>query len=262
MNVPPFSEGHPGLRPHPIQDAAPRPLRALPMGLSVLLAGGFLAALSAFHWGEGWRTWRDPGLIRYRTIAVDLTDPRPLPSPALQVAAPAPREGRGEGHPLGTGTIDPSLLSQTPGFHALPDPEAPPVKDLLAGPQLPAGLNLQLPLAEGGNGMAKGRGGEARAGLGSGPGGHRPDFRLVVLHSETFTHRLKPGENLANQVVRVRIAIGPDGVPLRAEAVGGPPLLFAEAVQTALRYRFEPLAPHGLRAPYELHINFKAVLLP
>ena len=55
---------------------------------------------------------------------------------------------------------------------------------------------------------------------------------------------------------RVRILIGEDGIPFQATWVSGPWKLREKAIRTALGWRFEPLDPHGLKAPLSLVLTF------
>lgn len=255
---------YPALMPHPIQDSAPRPARGLSLGISLLLSSLILSMLSflqleghAGNWLSGIQA------AKYRTVAVRLSEWVSAPPVETLIPSPAPKEGKGEGHTLGTGTIDPALAAQSQSAKAIASESETGLlgsQGSSAGPGGPVDLNLRLPVAAGGNGLAKGQGTDNSAGLRSAEGAHLPDFRLVLIHHEVLTHQLVSGENLTGKTVRVRITIGSDGVPASAEALAGPPELFSEAVQTALKYRFEPLAPHGLKAPYEINVNFLAVL--
>jgi outer membrane biosynthesis protein TonB len=57
--------------------------------------------------------------------------------------------------------------------------------------------------------------------------------------------------------VVVRVVVEADGRVATAKAIAGPPRLFARAEATAMMWRFEPLAPHGLKAPLAWTITFK-----
>jgi hypothetical protein len=115
-------------------------------------------------------------------------------------------------------------------------------------------FNPNLPIEAGGNGVAHGTGHDVARGLGSGP---LFDHKIVPIHEVRIFHRLRPGET-ANPAIpaKVRVRIGADGVPLDAVYVSGPSFLETPAIATALQWRFEPLALHGLPAPQRVVINF------
>ena len=59
------------------------------------------------------------------------------------------------------------------------------------------------------------------------------------------------------QLPQVRILIDELGIPFRATLVSGPPKLGEKAIRAALAWRFEPLGPHGLKAPLAIVITFR-----
>jgi hypothetical protein len=123
-------------------------------------------------------------------------------------------------------------------------------------------LNPALPTRAGGNGLARGTGRDAALGVG---GLIRPpvpvpvpDFRLIPTRQIQLSYRMAPGEEyLMTQLPQVRILIGEDGVPFKATLISGPPKLRDKALRAALGWRFEPLGPHGLKAPLALTITFR-----
>jgi hypothetical protein len=239
---------------HPIlQAAAPRSWRGpflLSLGLTPLLVYGL-----SFSFGSpSPPPWvrRDVDQAR-RSVAFLLQE-------SLRTS---PSQGpTGQGHTEGTHSRDPRLavarttLSQPP---MAIDPEELGTSPLAerVGP-LP---DLGLPLQEGGNGLVRGTGKDAgRNGLGrdtSKPPGRPPDMLLVPIKQVTPYQQLERGQEDAARVpVRVRIVVGEDGIPIQATAVSGPVFLHAGCEKAALAWRFEPLGPHGLKAPYSQLIIF------
>lgn len=198
-----------------------------------------------------------------RSVAVQLHEAWPfaLPPRPIEKAPEGPGQAKdlpGLGHVDGTGTIDPALL-------ALPEARRPVVpSDDPDGlrPQSPlppiAGLNRQLPVAPGGNGLARGTGKDAGAG-GHGPGWRGPDYKLVLVHeefAETDVPINSPGVLVP---VKVLVLIGASGRPLSAQFISGPEQLKSNCIQAALRFQWEPLGPHGLQAPVEMILTFHPI---
>ena len=188
-----------------------------------------------------------------RTIAVSLAPPR-----ASERVQPGPSP-KGAGHVRGTDSIDPELL-RAALQQRLPGPVTAEDSDRLG--TLPTGeggtrlenLDLSLPLAAGGTGRARGSGQDAtRGGLKVDP---QYDYRLVVLHQELAMLKPPYSAEEASIPVVVLISIGADGVPLRVRPISGPKSRFAEVIAAAMKWRFEPLGPHGLTAPFDLRLHF------
>lgn len=241
--------------PHPILAAAPRSPRALPtalsLGLTALLAYGLTAGLFDAPTVLGPLGAFPPVA---RTVAILLTEPAP---PRVGPDAPG-----GAGHREGSGTLDPRLAAFTTAT-AMPSDAIDPATlgTLPTADRVLLALNPALPLQASGNGLAPGTGRDPALG----PGGRlrpgaavpAPDFQLVPIRQVTLYHRLGPGEAAAARTpVRVRLAIGADGVPTRATVVSGPEFLRAAALKAALDWRFEPLVPHGLEVPTHLTLTF------
>jgi len=70
-------------------------------------------------------------------------------------------------------------------------------------------------------------------------------------------HTLPASVSATGEAVRVRILIGEDGVPTQALFLSGPAYLRDKALKTAYEWRFEPLGPHGLKAPLPLTLTFQ-----
>lgn len=189
--------------------------------------------------------------------------------------SPDPRPGPAGGSSrLGTGNIDPGLMKlpclrvvRTPP-PVLPDPLAvdlPEAKQAQAQdlPALPRELALDksLPLRLGGNGAFQGDGeGFGRGhgnGLGDGSGGGAQGG-LRLLKSVGIVHQGQRGDSpLQGRTVKVRLWIGPDGVPIQAELLSGPPRVYEEVRQAALDWRFEVPAHLKARAPIPVLIDFR-----
>lgn len=258
----------PALVPHPIQDTAPRPARALSLAISTLLSGLLLTGLFYLHLGRPGQSFAGPsGATVFRTASVLLSEFLPLPPPPIAELSPVPKGPQGPGQELGAPGLG-HLKDQTglgtgiglPGVGDLQGNDAID-PDLLALPVTadPNGIpaNRSLPVRPGGNGLAKGTGRDMGAGGGLGGGGRPiPDFKLVPIHREPAWSRLPATDPDLTLPVRVRILIGADGVPFQAVAIAGPERLYQECVAAALRWRFEPLATHGLTSPYNLVLNF------
>lgn len=258
----------PALEISPIFQAAPEPNRAIPFGCTTVAVSGILFCLGHLSLGTLERPLPAPfSSPRYHSVSISLDEfpssPQSEPPPANPSHAPGP-DGRidapGVGHVLGTNSIEPDLLDLLPLI-----PRAPQgaIADLsstvgLAGPQVP-GIpgGKSFPIAAGGNGLPKGSGRDA------GRGGRRvksPDFKLVLIHQEEVVTDLRATDPDLLVPVRVRILVGEDGIPFSGEAIDGPSNLYMECVQTALRWRFEPLGAHGLEAPYMVVISFQPIV--
>lgn len=244
----------------PIREASAEPRRVV----AVLAAVVFPAAAVLAGLGGLPRPAKPP--TAPRTVTVRLDDlwpaPEPEPPPPLREAPDGPGDALdlpGLGHVDGNGAIDPALL-------ALPEPRRPMIlsddPDGLSpqAPQPPLNnLNRHLPVAPGGNGLARGTGHDAGRG-GRRPSFSTPDYRLVLLHSEPADTYVTAGSPDLMVPVRVRVLIGEAGTPVSAVVISGPEPLHASCVQAALRYRWEPLEPHGLKAPIEMILTFHPVV--
>lgn len=250
------AHGSPGLCWAPIRRdlEPPSPILVRAARLGVLVTGAGVAWLILV--GAGQRS--GPSLFQasgtLRTVALSLAAPEPrAPGPAAS----------GLGHVQGTGTIDPRLKHAPPPLPGLPEPLDPSAEASLPGLRTgssPTSLDLSLPVASGGTGWAKGRGHDAtRGGLKAEPVALPPsgDGRLVVLLRVDARYTPPIDEEDRRQPVIVRLTVGADGVPLAAEPLSGPERRFPEARAAALRWRFEPLAAHGLPAPQQVRITFR-----
>jgi hypothetical protein len=248
---------------HPIRDAASGRSRGLPLLLSLGLTPLLIYGLSI--------SLISPSSIRVIQGVVDQTRRSVtllLHEPGASVIqAPArlllgPKGPGGAGHREGTNTLDPRLVAHTSIFSKPSDAMDP--DELSVAPKaerVNLSLNPALPLQAGGNGLARGtgrdsalgNGGLARPGLG-------PDFKLIPTKQVPLQHRLGPDESDRGETVRVRLIVGDDGVPTQAFFVSGPVFLQEKAIKTALEWRYEPLAPHGLKAPLPVNLIFHPVL--
>ena len=151
----------------------------------------------------------------------------------------------------GTGTIDPALKTAIPGSFttrvtsgSMDTPIAlSPSKASSELPGRPDGLNLNLPVAPGGNGLARG---SAR---GSGRGNQsaalpvvkryvNPEGVFVVTQISPAFSRLVQGYSYDPRPIVVHIFIGPDGIPTQAKAIQGDEDLVADCEVAALKWRF------------------------
>jgi hypothetical protein len=196
------------------------------------------------------------------SVSLLLQDPYAVQAPVRSLYGSRPPGG--EGHREGTGTLDPRLIPYTTRFSQPSDAIDP--GDLSEAPKAERvflSLNPALPLQAGGDGLAAGTGQDSAKGPGGlfGPGG-KFDFRLIPIRQVRPHHQLVMGEQPEAKVpVKVLILIGNDGVPFRARAMSGPPFLYADALEAAMQWRFEPLAPHGLKAPIASTLTFLLDLL-
>ncbi|BDU74504.1 hypothetical protein [Mesoterricola silvestris] len=227
-------------------------------GLSLALAAGLTLALV---WGLGALRLRaadrQRAVVSGLRIAVDLVQ-----EPGLREA---PSPGR-PGDPNGTGTVDPALLK----YQALqaglprassftPDLDLDPPRALPGEPTL-LDLAPGLPVARGGNGMAKGDGGSRPARAAA-----APPARLILaqpLDDDEFRIIRQPipvvkgARRDIKGSVLVRLSIGADGVPLTATPLGGPPEIWPKIVETVLQWRFHVPERMRAQAPIRLDVNF------
>lgn len=204
---------------------------------------GVLASVLLVHLGVLW--WLQQGLSRellpvitpITLISVPLEKPAPvvLPDPVPARAAPAPRQQPTPEKPAQS-TEPPSqptaplLASPTPSVTAAPTAESP----VQAPVQAPAGATAIAPLPA------------TRAG----PSGTGPAAPSVVLPSAqaAYLHNPAPAyppmsRRLAEQGrVMVRVLIGTDGLPQKAElqAGSGYDRLDRAALDAVMRWRFVP----------------------
>lgn len=256
---------------HPIRGAAPANSRILPVALSLGLTPLLIYGLSISLISPTSRLAVQTAFEQAsRSVALLLHEPAPpsgLSAPARNLVG---REGpRGSGHREGSNTIDPRLVNLPITPLSKPSDAIEP-DELSSSPKTERvflSLNPALPLQVGGNGLARGTGRDAGEGIG---GPMRPpttvpvqDFRLVPTKQVQVFHRLVPGEEpTTKQPVRVRILIDNNGVPFQASVLSGPPFLYQDALKAAREWRFEPLEPHGLKAPIALIIISVPHLLP
>jgi hypothetical protein len=245
----------------PIRDAAAGSSRSLPVCVSLGLTPLLIYGLSHSLVSPATKEALQGALVRARSsVSIFLTD---MPSQHPPVRALVGPEGPGgAGHREGTNSLDPRLAAHT-ALLSRPSEAIDPDSLSLSPRAEPVALSLNpaLPPQVGGNGLA--RGGGRDAALGSG-GLTRPpilvpvpDFKLVPIRQTTVSHQLLPGEAFsAREPLRVRILIGEDGVPTEAILVAGPEFLREKALRAAREWRFEPLGPHGLKAPQALVLLF------
>jgi len=229
-------------------------------GLSLALAAGLTLALV---WALGAVRMRVAVPDRIRTLGIRLApDQVTEPAPAGRVPPEAPPSSR-PGDPAGTGTVDPDLLryrdlqpgltrasSFTPDLDLAPRglPTEATVLDVPPG----------LPLARGGNGMARGDGGGPR------PAAAPPARRILATPVDDDEFRIvsQPIPVVKGAVrgltgsVLVRLSIGADGVPLSATPLGGPPATWPRIVETVLLWRFHVPERMRAQAPIRLDVTF------
>lgn len=247
-----FAAEDPTLDPFAITHASPPPDRRLARALSLGIYGLLLAAWIVLpRWLGGSREGgglRPPEPLRKLDVVLE-----PL---AMGPRIPKPKEGPSGGGQGGTGSLDPRLaVTDVP----MPAPKVinPEAAEYLV-PATPS-----LPLAPGGDGLGKGHGpgsgGGTGGGTGSGSGFKRPldpDYQLVAINRVEPVYQLAPGQTQAPCIVTVAIVIEADGHVSQAHAVSGPAFLGPAAVAAAKAWTFEPLAPHGLTAPFRMKLNF------
>jgi hypothetical protein len=242
--------GDPTTDPAPIQHSMPPRDRLLPGILTLTVLGGILAAM--LIWPELLPT--PPfGLGRFHegSRRVDFL----LGSgTARDLAGSAPTPGaEGLLRPLDNGAASKAVA---PGWTANPMPTS-------AGGASGSGDGLSS--AQGG--VAGGTASSSGDGLGTAQSGqyHAPgyDHRLIPIFKPVPTYTAGAGESLEflAETVTVIASVAEDGTVTKAWANDGPPKMFQLAVQAAMRWRFEPLAAHGLKAPQEMKIIFHCRLL-
>ena len=228
--------GDPTLDPNPISSAMP-PANRLLAGYGALLiyaAAGLLLALvpSCFIGPEARLPPIGPG--RGASFAVLL---REVALPPLEN-----HEGGAGGTLAGDG--QPLAPARAPGDLA---------------PSLPVGpAGGTGPLGLGGTGSGGNGGAGSGWGVRATPSKVRPlhDFQLIPILMPRARHDLLPGEDGSVAAVEVSLTVEDDGRVSRALPVSGPTFLFPSVLEAALRWRFEPLAPHGLKGPQEVKVRF------
>jgi hypothetical protein len=246
---------------HPIRDAAAARSRGVPLllslGLTPLLIYGLANSLVSPASARATQGALDQAR---RSVALLLLEPAPanVQAPARNLLGP---EGPvGEGHREGTKTLDPRLAAHATVLSRPSDAVDPDdLASASTAERVNLSLNPALPSQAGGNGLAKGTGRDSA--LGSGGLLQPPkamDFKLIPTRQVPVSHQLARGEEAASgEMLRVRILIGEDGVPLQATLVSGPEFLREKAIKAALEWRFEALEPHGLKAPLALVLIFR-----
>lgn len=255
----------PTLEPAPIAQSVP-PKNRICVGIATLCAYGFLAALALILPPQSPKRNEPTGLRdslpSKKTLDVILREEtnHTQGMERVHLGSNTPRGGGG------SGTIDPALVDTVvPDIPVMIEP--PEDLSKVVYPKFPviAG-DPTLPRAPGGNGLERGTG-EGSKGLGRGTvegatgrvhGGRKPfDHQLVPVHSPNLEYSLSPSEiSKDGDRTIVRVTIEDDGRVSRAKAIKGPDFLFAKAEATALRWRFEPLPPHGLKGPMDVSITF------
>jgi len=229
-------------------------------GLSLALAAGLTLALV---WALGSARLRAAGQERIRVLGVRLAvDLVQDPAPLGRVPREAPPSAH-PGDPAGTGTVDPDLLKYQKLQAGLPrstsltpdldlEPRGLPVEASVL--DVPQGL----PVARGGNGMARGDGGSRPAAVAP-PARRIPaasvdddEFRIVLQPIPV----VKGTSRGIKGSVLVRLSVGADGVPLSATPLGGPPETWPKIVETVLRWRFHVPERMRAQAPIRLDVTF------
>jgi hypothetical protein len=250
---------------HPIRHAAAARSRAIPLllslGLTPLLIFGLANSLNSPVADRV----ADGALDQARNSVLMLLQEPDISGIKPPARNPVGTEGPGgAGHLEGTGTLDPRLAAFTSTLSQPSDAVDPELLSTSARAD-PAFLSLNpaLPTQAGGNGLAQGTGRDSA----QGPGGLiRPpktyDFKLIPTRQVPVSHQLIPGEDsVAREPLRVRVVIGEEGIPTQATFISGPDFLREKAIKTALEWRWEPLGPHGLKAPLTLTLIFHPSLL-
>jgi TonB family protein len=144
----------------------------------------------------------------------------------------------------------------------LPDPLAPPAKP---------SVDLRLPVAVGGTGVAHGTGqGHGRAaGRGSGHAlirgvpGMNPELDLAdleVIHEEIPQYPLLAEWGHIQGDVVVRVTINEKGVPIKTELQEGPPALQAETMRAVKLWRFGRGIFRGRKMEATFDMTFRYIL--
>lgn len=248
---------------HPIRAAGSPRSHGIPLlvslGLTPLVIYGLSISLNSPATERAMRRTLDQAR---RSVALLLQEPDSTATRAPARATIGPEGPGGAGHREGTNTLDPRLAPHTTVLSKPSDAIDPEQLSVLpTAERVSLSLNPALPLQEGGNGLARGTGRDSALG----PGGLiRPpqaaDFKLVPLRQVPLYHSLVPGESDRKEPTRVRILIGDNGIPTQAVVVSGPSYLHEEARKAALEWRFEPLGPHGLKAPLTLTLSFQPIV--
>jgi hypothetical protein len=231
--------------------------RWLSLALTAPLFLGLLAAISLWRFRPG--DGRQVAATASRQVSV-LLEPGAGTVPRQAPPSPTP------GDPLGTGTVDPELLKAAalrpdlPKVTAFtPDLTQDPPRNLPDAASLPL-LPQGLPLAAGGNGMARGRGGVAE------PAPKPTPRRVQVAGVETdelrVIHQTIPvirnaRKGLGGTAV-VRVRIGADGVPVSATPLSGPEEVFPQVIAAVLQWRFH--VPEHLKAGAPIRLDVKLQL--
>jgi hypothetical protein len=231
--------------------------RWLSLALTLPLFLGLLASFSLWRFRP--EAPRKVSASVSRQVDVVL-EPGAGASPRQAPPSPTP------GDPLGNGTVDPALLKaealrpDLPKVTAFtPDLTQEPPRTLPEGASLPL-LPQGLPVAPGGNGMARGSGGAAA------PAPKPPPRRLQVSGVEAdelrAVHQPIPvirnaRKGLGGTVV-VRVRIGADGVPVSATPLSGPEEVFAQITAAVLQWRFH--VPERLRPEAPIRLDVKLQL--
>jgi hypothetical protein len=260
----------------PIRDAASERSRGIPLllslGLTPLLI--YVLGLSLIQ-PSSMRALQGAIDQARRSVTLVLHEPD---APAVQASTrnlAGPEGPGGAGHREGTNTLDPRLVVHT-AVRSNPSDAIDPdeLNTSERAERVYLSLNPELPPQAGGNGLTRGSGRNAASGQGGlkkapvssatpavMPGFKPiaiPDFKLVPIRKIQLNHQMSAGEEyLLTEPAQVRILIGEDGVPFQAALVSGSPKLQEKALRAALGWRFEPLGPHGLKAPLVLVITFR-----
>lgn len=256
----------PGLQPEPILQAAPARNRRLSILLALnvygLLAGALCFWVMAIRDGAA-----RPQDKERLTIPITLEEETTLAT--LAPVTRPPGDTGLSGAPEGTGSIDPSLLQReevlpmaprTMEIQELPDPLTPPAK---------TAVDLRLPVAVGGTGLAHGQGHGRVAGKGSGRAlirgvpGLNPELDLAdleVIHEEIPQYPLLAEWGRIQGDVVVRVTINEKGVPIKTELQEGPPALQAETMRAVKLWRFGRGIFRGRKMQATFDMTFRYIL--
>jgi hypothetical protein len=247
------------------------------------------ALLAAFFvkvglWGRGGREARGPKAEGQRMVVVDLMNVPSLPAALERRAAESAANGLGSTLPRtpGSGGARGSGRAQAPEpqdpFQSLPargdggvladlEPRAIPGP----APQSLAGASVAG--RPGSSGAGHGQGEGAGAGPGKGPkGGYRRADLVALAAKAEVLRELEYGiarkvvpryvmgshdpESLYTSVVRMRVLVDADGVPLLCEVLFGPRELQAVATEAARGYRFIFAPSVRAKAPVVVLLRF------
>ncbi len=185
-------------------------------------------------------------------------DPGRLPGPA------------GGSHRKGDGAIDVRLLA----LPALEEIHQPPARILpILEPELrpldaPLTIDKSLPVRAGGNGVPRGDGaGFGRGhGDGVGDGSGQGDTALLKLIRSVLPDYSQSKEEapLDGQLVKVRVRVGADGVPIEAMPVSGNGRKgsLRAILRAAMQWRFEVPKGFASQAPFEVFVDFSYHKVP